>query len=99
MKIIQKRDGNSVNIALKGRLDSLEAPKLEKELVSLIESGVTSVTLDFADLEYITSAGLRVLLGLQQILEESGELRILHVNEDIMNIFEMTGFTEILKIE
>ena len=100
LKITRKTEGNAVYIALKGRLDSMTSPELEKELVSVMEGDVTSVTLDFAELEYISSAGLRILLNLEQTMEDkAGKLKVLNVNEDIMGIFEITGFTEILAIE
>ena len=99
LTITRKTEGNTVYIAMKGRLDSITSPDLEKELVSVMEGDVTSITLDFEELEYISSAGLRVLLNLQQTMEDKGELKLLHVNEDIMGIFDITGFTDILKIE
>ena len=98
LKITRYTEGNKVNIVLEGRLDSVTSPDLEKELVSVMSGGITSVTFDFAKLDYITSAGLRLLLSLQQNLEDNGELKLLHVNKDIMEIFEMTGFSEILTI-
>ena len=97
LNIMKKNDGKNLTIFLEGRLDSFNAPDLEKELIS-IEPG-TTIILDFEKLEYLTSAGLRILLNLQQNFEGNGEIRILHVNEDIMEIFDMTGFSDILNIE
>ena len=84
--------------ALEGRLDTTTAPELEKELRDSID-GVSALTLDFAGLEYISSAGLRVLLAAQKIMNKKGEMKISHVNETIMEIFEVTGFSDILSIE
>ena len=98
LKIKKEKDGNTLALKLDGRLDTLTAPELEKELVSSMED-VTNVILDFKDLEYISSAGLRVLLNLEQTMEDKGELKVLHVNDEIMEVFEITGFSEMLDIE
>ena len=84
--------------ALEGRLDTTTAPELEKELRDSID-GVSALTLDFTDLEYISSAGLRVLLAVQKIMNKKGEMKVSHVNETIMEIFEVTGFSDILSID
>ena len=89
---------NELNIALEGRLDTTTAPELEKELQSSLD-GVTELKLDFEKLEYISSAGLRVLLAAQKVMNKQGGMKILHVGETIMEIFEVTGFTDILTIE
>ena len=83
---------------LGGRLDTTTAPELEEELKESLP-GVSELTLDFAGLEYISSAGLRVLLAAQKIMSCQGELKIKNVNETIMEIFEVTGFSDILTIE
>ena len=84
--------------ALSGRLDTTTAPELEKSLKESLD-GVTSLTLDLKDLEYISSAGLRVLLSAQKIMNKQGEMKLTHVSETIMEIFEVTGFSDILTIE
>ena len=84
--------------ALEGRLDTVTAPELEKELKESLD-GVTELVLDFAKLEYISSAGLRVLLATQKIMNRQGGMKLIHVNETIMEIFEVTGFSDILTIE
>ena len=84
--------------ALAGRLDTTTAPELEKELRGSL-AGVSELVLDFAGLEYISSAGLRVLLAAQKIMNCKGEMKIKNVNETIMEIFEVTGFSGILMIE
>ncbi len=84
--------------ALEGRLDTTTAPALEKELRDSLD-GVTSLVLDLEKLDYISSAGLRVLLSAQKTMIKAGEMKVVHVNETIMEIFEVTGFTDILTIE
>ncbi|MBR5343266.1 MAG: STAS domain-containing protein [Oscillospiraceae bacterium] len=84
--------------ALEGRLDTTTAPELEKALKESFP-GLSELTLDFAGLEYISSAGLRVLLSAQKIMNRQGEMKIVHVNETIAEIFEVTGFSDILTVE
>ena len=90
-------DGKAA-FTLKGRLDTITAPELEKELKGSLD-GVSELTFDFEGLDYISSAGLRVLLSTQKIMARQGEMKISHVNATIMEIFEVTGFTDILTIE
>lgn len=84
--------------ALSGRLDTTTAPELENELKASLD-GVNELTLDFAGLEYTSSAGLRVLLSTQKIMNMQGKMIVRNVSETIMEIFEITGFTDILTIE
>lgn len=98
MEINTKKEATSLNIALKGRLDTTTAPNLEAELNEKIE-GVTVLTLDFAELEYISSAGLRVLLQAQKTMNKQGEMTVKNANDDIKEVFEITGFADILNIE
>ena len=84
--------------ALEGRLDTITSPDLEKELKAALD-GATVLTLDFGKLEYISSAGLRVLLSAQKTMNKQGEMKLTHVNDTIMEIFEITGFADILTIE
>ena len=85
-------------IALAGRLDTATAPQLETELKDCLD-GVEALTLDFENLDYISSAGLRVLLSAQKTMNRQGEMKVIHVNETISEIFEITGFTDVLTIE
>jgi len=87
-----------LTVVLTGRLDTITAPELEKELKASLD-GVSALTIDMAALEYISSAGLRVLLSAQKIMNKQGEMKVVHVNETIMEIFEVTGFSDILTIE
>ena len=83
---------------LEGRLDTATAPELEAALKEALD-GVSELTLDLAQMDYISSAGLRVLLSAQKIMNRQGEMKLLHVQETIMEIFEVTGFSDILTIE
>ena len=83
---------------LGGRLDTTTAPELERELKDSFD-GVNELTLDFSKLEYISSAGLRVLLAAQKVMNRQGGMKVANVNETIMEIFEVTGFSDILTIE
>ena len=98
LNINKKIEDKSVSIVLEGRLDTTTAPDLETELKEILE-GAASLTLDFDKLEYISSAGLRVLLAAQKIMNKQGEMKVIHVGETIMEIFEVTGFSDILTIE
>lgn len=98
MEIIRNKQGSNYTAALTGRLDTTTAPQLEAEINSGLE-GVTEFILDFAKLEYISSAGLRVLLVAQKIMNKQGSMKIRNVSADIMEIFDITGFADILTIE
>ena len=98
MEIIKQQNADELAIALKGRLDTTTAPQLEAELKQGLD-GVTSLSLDFAELEYLSSAGLRVLLAAQKVMSKQGKMVIRNVNETIGEIFEITGFSDILTIE
>ncbi|MBQ1321796.1 MAG: STAS domain-containing protein [Solobacterium sp.] len=98
LKINKTAEAGKVNISLEGRLDTVTSPELDAELKEILE-GTTELTLDFAGLEYVSSAGLRVLLAAQKTMMNQGTLKIVNVNDVVMEIFEVTGFTDILKIE
>ena len=97
--IIEKNlNGTTLTVAISGRLDTTTAPQLEAEFKQSI-AGVEKLVLDFAALEYLSSAGLRVLLAAQKVMNKQGEMIIKNVNETINEIFEVTGFIDILTIE
>ena len=98
MIINRKERGSELELELCGRLDTTTAPQLEAEFKRSI-GDVTALTLDLAELEYLSSAGLRVLLAAQKVMNKQGSMVIRHVNETIMEVFEITGFSEILTIE
>ena len=97
LNIEKKANGSELTFALTGRLDTTTAPELEKELKASLDN-VTVLAIDMAALEYISSAGLRVLLSAQKIMNRQGEMKVTHVSETIMEIFEVTGFSDILTI-
>ena len=99
MEIKKSSEGSKLTIAVSGRLDTNTAPKFETELKSS-RDGVTDLTLDFSGLDYISSAGLRVLLSVKKLMNaENGDMRVTGCNEIVKEIFEVTGFTDILTIE
>ena len=98
MTITTSREGEKMQIVLQGRLDTTTGPQLEVELKRSI-SGITELIFDFAGLEYISSAGLRVLLAAQKVMNKQGSLMIRNVNSVVMEVFEITGFVDILTIE
>ena len=98
LKIEKKSENGTAQLALEGRLDTMSAPELEAALQEELP-GTTELIMDFEKLSYISSAGLRVLLSAQKIMTKQGSMKILHVNGEIMNIFDVTGFAEILTIE
>ncbi len=97
MTINKTQEGTHLDLALAGRLDTTTAPQLEAELKQSID-GIQELTMDFAGLEYLSSAGLRVLLSAQKVMNKQGTMVIRNVNETIMEIFEVTGFVDILTI-
>lgn len=98
MTIEKKVDGKQLTISLKGRLDTVTSPELEKEIINSIP-GVAHLVLDFEGLEYVSSAGLRVILSASKLMNRQGDMILVHVNDSIKEIFDMTGFSEILNIE
>ena len=98
MIIHKTLNGSELTLAIEGRLDTITAPDLESVLTESLE-GVTDLIFDFSELEYISSAGLRVLLFAQKTMNKQGSMKVMHVNETIMEIFEVTGFSDILTIE
>lgn len=98
MDIKKEQNGKELTIFIIGRLDTTTAPQLEAEL-KLSINGVEKLILDLSELEYLSSAGLRVLLSAQKVMNKQGEMVVRNVNETINEIFEVTGFIDILTIE
>ena len=98
MTITKTINGNALTIALEGRLDTMTAPDLENELGSVLQ-GAETLTMDFSKLDYISSAGLRVLLSAHKAMAGKGGMKITHVNEIVQEVLEVTGFSDILTIE
>ena len=98
LTITKKIENGNAVLSPEGRLDTVTAPEMESAIKELIPD-ITALTLDFAKLEYISSAGLRVLLSAQKAMSDRGEMKVINVNETIMEIFDVTGFSDILTIE
>lgn len=98
MDIQKTLNGTTLEVKLDGRLDTTTSPKLEEELRDSVD-GLTCLVFDFEKLEYISSAGLRVLLAMQKIMNKQGEMILKNVSETVMEVFEITGFSDILTIE
>jgi len=97
MKINKKLSENKLTLTLEGSLDTNTAPELEAELNNSL-AGITELVLDFSDIEYLSSAGLRVILSAQKQMSKQGSLILENVNDSVMEVFEITGFTDILTI-
>ena len=98
LDIKKELNDGKLTVALSGRLDTMTAPELEAELKDALD-GISELDMDFTQLEYISSAGLRVLLASQKTMNGQGSMKITGANETIMEIFEVTGFSDILTIE
>ena len=99
MQINKNLSGAALALEIEGRIDTTTAPALEAELKRSVTSDVKSLVLDFAKVEYISSAGLRVLLAAQKVMKKQGSMVVKNVNDSIMEVFDVTGFADILTIE
>lgn len=97
MNIITKTDNNKLTVAVEGRIDTTTAPEFESRIKSKIHN-CTELVFDFEKLEYISSAGLRILLGARKLMGNNG-MKVINVNDEVYEIFEITGFSLILDIE
>lgn len=97
MEIIKKLNGTTLDVELSGRLDTTTAPQAETELKASLD-GITELNFDFRNLEYVSSAGLRVLLAAQKTMNRQGKMTLRNVRTEIMEVFEITGFCDILTI-
>lgn len=97
MTIEKTLKGSTLNVVLTGRLDTITAPQLEAELKASLD-GITELILDFQNLEYLSSAGLRGLLAAQKVMNRQGTMTVMHVSDTVHEIFEVTGFIDILTI-
>ncbi len=98
LNIVKNIENGKAVFSLEGRLDTVTAPELESALYCAL-GGVSELTLDLAKLEYISSAGLRVLLSAQKTMNRQGKMTVKNVNETVYEIFEVTGFSDVLTIE
>ncbi len=98
LNISKQTDGAALTLTLEGRLDTTTAPELEETVKSSLD-GVTDLTFDLKDMAYISSAGLRVLLSAQKTMNNQGSMTIVNVSEEVKEIFDVTGFSDILTIK
>ena len=98
MNIKKKKDGNTAIFAISGRIDTATAPEVDV-FVNKNLDGVQNLILDFKEVNYVSSAGLRVLLSLQKKMMVKGEMKLINVNDAVSDVFEVTGFDEILTFE
>ena len=98
MTIEQEKEGSKLTISIEGRLDATNAPELGKVIENELD-GISELIFDLKDLEYTSSAGLRQFLAAQQIMDDQGSMLIKNANDAVMDIFDETGFTDILDIE
>ena len=98
MIITKNMDGETLTFTLEGRLDTTTSPQLEAELKQSV-GGMKELIFDFSGVEYISSAGLRVLLAAQKVMNRQGSMKLTGVNENVLEVFEITGFIDILTLE
>ena len=98
MEITVNKNENTLTISPIGRIDTATAPELQTAVNENI-SGVTDLTFDLKQLQYISSAGLRVLMSTQKTMNQQGSMKLIHVKDDVNEIFDVTGFSDILTIE
>ncbi len=98
MTIQKTLEGEKLTVALEGQLNTMTAPELEGELRTAV-NGITELVFDLTDLSYVSSAGLRVLLAAQKVMNKQGKMLIRNPNEEVMDVFELTGLTDIMDIE
>lgn len=98
MTIKKNKNGSAVTYAVSGRLDTTTAPELESAVKNELD-GVTELVFDFSELDYISSAGLRILLAAQKKMNSQGSMKVTGANEIVLEIFDVTGFSDILTIE
>lgn len=97
MEIVKNVEGEVMNVALEGRLDTMTAPNLDAELRDSL-GAISELVFDFSKVDYISSAGLRVLLFAQKVMNKQGSMIVKNVNPEVKEVFEVTGFSDILKI-
>ncbi len=98
MTITKTQEGTKLTVAIEGRLNTNTAPELEKEFETCLD-GITSLIIDAQKMDYISSAGLRAIFGAAEIMRENGEICVINSNDDVMNVFEVTGFVDIIDVK
>lgn len=99
MQITKNMTEGILTIAIDGRLDTITAPQLEEELMNSVTDEVETLVFDFENVEYMSSAGIRVIMAADKVMSRQGEMKLVHVNEEILEILDMTGLTDFLTIE
>lgn len=99
MEITKYTNENELTIAIDGRIDTTTAPQLETEVKNSITEKVSKLIFDFTKVEYMSSAGIRVIMASEKVMSQQGEMALSNVNEEIMEIFEMTGLSDLLQFE
>ena len=98
MTLTKELNGKALTIAMEGRLDTVTAPEVEPEVMAALD-GIESLTMDFSKLDYISSAGLRLLLNAYKAMQGKGPMKVVHVSDVVMEVFDVTGFSDVLDIE
>ena len=98
MQINYIKEESKLTASIEGRIDTMTAPELEKKFCEILD-GVSELVLDMEKVEYVSSAGLRVILKVQKVMFNQGTMKLINVNETVMEVFEITGFSDILNIE
>ena len=98
MTITKTQEGTKLTVAIKGQLNTNTAPELEKEFETCLD-GITSLVIDAQKMDYISSAGLRALFGAAEVMQENGDICVINSSDDVKNIFEITGFVDIINVK
>lgn len=97
MNVKRKNNGSTMTATVSGRIDTATAPEFEQSVKPYLD-GISELILDFKEVNYVSSAGLRALLSLQKLMMKQGEMKLINVNEEVCDVFEVTGFDEILTV-
>ena len=98
MTITKTQEGTKLTVAIEGELNTNTAPNLEKEFETCLD-GITSLVIDAQNMEYISSAGLRALFGAAEVMQENGDMCVINSSEEVRNVFEVTGFVDIIDVK
>ena len=99
MKIVKNVSEGTLTVQIDGRIDTTTAPMLEGELKHSVTSDIDNLIFDFEKVEYMASAGIRVIMAADKVMSRQGEMKLIHVNDEIMEMLDMTGLTDLLTIE
>lgn len=99
MEIIEKKEKNTLTLQIKGNITTLTAPSFEEKLTECLTEDVKQLVFDFGDVEYMSSAGIRIIMNADRVMSRQGSMKLVHVNEEIQELFEVTGLCDFLTIE